>query len=671
MRTAKLRSLAYLLLLPLFASLGIVANPSAIVVDDYVPDVTQRVARISSIDGDVQIRRKDSDVWEVAELNLPVVEGDEIVTDTQARVEIQFDAYNYLRLFGRSYIRVANLTDSGVAISLSEGSLNARIFEFDPEKEYFEIDAPRSTMAVLEKGDYRIDAAADDVTIAVRSGEARVYLPDSAFLLKDGRLATVRIDGDNAALSSITSAGSLVDNFDVWTFELDKAIAERLENSNYNEYYDTDIYGAELLNEYGDWTNTDDYGYVWMPRYSATSRYSNWTPYRYGSWRWVPPYGWTWVNYEPWGWATYHYGRWVYWNGRWGWSPYSAYRYGRSWWSPALVVMNWYGGYYSWYPLPYSYHYYNYNYHWWNNHHHGNNGNNGNNNPTPTPIPTRPPTVVPADSAGAIPESAVITARPNGFDKGSAEYMPAPTKISREVLTFKPGGAAIPPLPEVGSIDRGSAVKRPIATTRPSSTTKIGATERVGSIPVNNSDVYNKRTFDERTRIPAGTRTVDTTRDDMPGGINITPRPTGTVSRPATPVRRPETTKPVSPTVPSSTRIDSEPVRRPSTPISRPSTPVKRPEPVSRPTTPVRRPSAPVSRPSTTAPRPSTPVRRPSAPVSRPSTTAPRPSTPVSRPSTPVRRPSAPVSRPSAPSKPATRPGPSKPSSSDTKKRDG
>src|SRR5436853_5062275 len=53
--------------------------------DDEIPDVTARVARISFIRGDVQIRRDGSQDWEKATLNLPILEGDEITTSDDSR----------------------------------------------------------------------------------------------------------------------------------------------------------------------------------------------------------------------------------------------------------------------------------------------------------------------------------------------------------------------------------------------------------------------------------------------------------------------------------------------------------------------------------------------------------------------------------------------------------
>ena len=54
--------------------------------DVDVPDATSRVARISFIRGDVQIRRVGSTDWEKATLNLPIIEGDELATSAGSRI---------------------------------------------------------------------------------------------------------------------------------------------------------------------------------------------------------------------------------------------------------------------------------------------------------------------------------------------------------------------------------------------------------------------------------------------------------------------------------------------------------------------------------------------------------------------------------------------------------
>ncbi len=57
-------------------------------------------------------------------------------------------------------LRIVTLRDDGVALSLVEGVASLRLAKFDRDKEYFEIDAPKTTMSAEQKGLYRIDVRA-------------------------------------------------------------------------------------------------------------------------------------------------------------------------------------------------------------------------------------------------------------------------------------------------------------------------------------------------------------------------------------------------------------------------------------------------------------------------------------------------------------------------------
>lgn len=353
------------------AVLIMVMGVAAYEVDDTIPEVAERVARISYLEGDVKIRREGNEDWEKAELNLPIVEGDEIVAGSGSRVEIQFNKDTHLRLAQGSYLQIKQLSDAGVAAALSRGRLSVTIRKFDAEKQFFEIDAPDSTFAIQKSGIYSVDAGSSDereLRVGVADeGEARVYSTSSGFTIRSGRSATIFLDGDRAGEWEMSDLAAVEDDLDRWAADRDSLIAKTLAGAYYEKYYDTDIYGAEELNGYGDWDYTSDYGYVWRPYQSTIAAYRDWTPYRYGSWRWVPPFGWTWVNHEPWGWATYHHGRWIWYRNRWVWTPYAYYRSNKSWWYPALVVVRILGRSVCWYPIGYrDRHYdYNYGYHDW------------------------------------------------------------------------------------------------------------------------------------------------------------------------------------------------------------------------------------------------------------------------------------------------------------------
>ncbi len=355
-----------LIFLALLASLLISSGAAANNLDEDSTDYSQqaRVARISLLSGDVQLKRAGNREWESADLNLPLVEGDQLSTGKDSRLEVQIDAYNFVRVEENSILTVVTLRDEGIAFSLAEGTATLRLSRFDGGREYFEVDAPKTTMAAEKRGLYRLDASrnssgASDVRITVRDGgRARIYSETSGFTLKDGRTARLFFDGTEEAGDWDLASAPALDGWDEWVEQREYALAQKLRYERRDTYYNSSLWGAEELDAYGDWSYAGSHGWVWRPHVTVINNYYNWTPYRYGHWRWVPPYGWTWIASEPWGWAPYHYGRWVYYNNSWCWAPHGHHGFSRrQWWSPALVVFvtinnNNYGNQVCWYPLP-------------------------------------------------------------------------------------------------------------------------------------------------------------------------------------------------------------------------------------------------------------------------------------------------------------------------------
>lgn len=361
MRVSRLKtSLFFSFLLLTFLSLTIpvrAADDDDDQSDDY--DVKARVARISLIGGEVNLRRYGNKEWEPARMNYPLVEGDTVMTGKGSFLEVQVDSRNFVRLTAGAMLRIVTLRDEGVALSLIEGTVVVRLAKFDHDKEYFEIDAPMSTLAAEKKGLYRVDAPREGrVRLTVRDGgSARIYSNTSGFTLRDDRTAELIVSGDTAGDWDFYPASPYADDVDTWVNHREQYYAQQQKNDV--KYFDEYVWGAEDLEAYGDWINTSDYGWVWRPNSSSLSVYNDWAPYRYGQWTWCPPYGWTWIGYEPWGWAPYHYGRWVYYNGYWAWCPRSQFYRKRSWWRPALVAFVFdvsFGNDICWYPLSYYQH---------------------------------------------------------------------------------------------------------------------------------------------------------------------------------------------------------------------------------------------------------------------------------------------------------------------------
>ncbi|HST53913.1 MAG TPA: DUF6600 domain-containing protein [Pyrinomonadaceae bacterium] len=306
--------------------------------DEY--DEHARVLRVNLIGGEVTLKRDGDDEWETAQTNTPLVEGDTLATGRDARLEIQADSRNFIRVGENSVLKVVTLRDEGIALSLSEGTATVMLSRFDRDKEYFEVDAPKTTVAAEKTGRYRVDVdLSGGVRVTVREGGlARLYSESSGFELRNDRTARFTLnDGGDGDWE--LGASAQLDEWDNWNDERERIVASNLKYEGRERYYDSDVYGAEELDSYGDWSYTNDYGYVWRPNVTVINNYNDWAPYRYGHWDWCPPYGWTWIADEPWGWAPYHYGRWVNVNNAWAWAPRGyGYPHKRAWWRPALVA---------------------------------------------------------------------------------------------------------------------------------------------------------------------------------------------------------------------------------------------------------------------------------------------------------------------------------------------
>src|SRR5947209_14933527 len=150
-----------------------------------------RVLRVSLLKGEVSLQRAGGVEWERAQLNTPLVEGDTLSTGRDARLEIQADSRNFVRVGGDSVLKVVTLRDEGIALSLSEGTATVRLSKFDRDHEYFEVDAPKTTVAAEETGQYRVDVDSQGgVSVTVREdGRARIYSETSGFELRNNRTA--------------------------------------------------------------------------------------------------------------------------------------------------------------------------------------------------------------------------------------------------------------------------------------------------------------------------------------------------------------------------------------------------------------------------------------------------------------------------------------------------
>ncbi len=298
---------------------------------DLAADRQHGVARLSIVQGDVNVKRADTGELVAAVMNAPLVAPDRLQTSPGSRAEVELDSANLIRLAPNTDLGFAGLEYHRYQVQLGAGTIIYRVLR-DSDAQA-EVDTPSIAVRPVAQGEYRISVMEDGTTqITVRSGTAEIYSPRGSQQLGMGRTTLVRGNPADPEFQTTYEIGR--DQFDDWSANRDR---ELLASQSY-QYVSRDVDGADDLDAYGNWVPSG-YGQVWAPRSPAP----DWSPYSSGQWNWTGYYGWTWVDNAPWGWAPYHYGRW-FWNGGYGWCWWPGARLASYLWSPALVGFFGWGG---------------------------------------------------------------------------------------------------------------------------------------------------------------------------------------------------------------------------------------------------------------------------------------------------------------------------------------
>jgi hypothetical protein len=294
-------------------------------------------ARLSYVNGSVFVQRTSDLGYEKGEVNLALVQGDKMGTET-GQAEIHFGRRNYLRLADNTKVEFAVLPQEGderIKIHITEGSAYLRVSYLATDKG-IEVHTPDASFYVLEEGLYRFDVRLDRETeVFVREGSLEAAGEGGSVMVREKETLTAadgRLSGDPEY------SDSREDGFDDWNGSRDAQLTQRSERQHLPA--DIEEYEEEL-DQNGQWVYERPYGNVWVPNVS----YADWRPYLYGRWVWYPVIGWNWVSSESWGWSVYHYGRWHWRFGLgWYWIPQNH-------WGPAWV--HWWSdsSYIGWCPL--------------------------------------------------------------------------------------------------------------------------------------------------------------------------------------------------------------------------------------------------------------------------------------------------------------------------------
>ncbi len=298
---------------------------------------TTRAARLSEVEGQVQLSQGSQIMASQAPVNAPLFEGTQISTSDDGRAEIQFDDGSIARVSPNSSVTLG-------ALRLQAGSPDTEVV-VNGGLAYFEIQqSTQSNSFRVRFGDSLATASGFTILrvsldnppgdLAVFSGNAEVNGPNSMAADVHGG-QTLKLSGEMPGNYTVADAIE-PDSWDTWNSDRDQALTaqEAQQTAATSSVPDSSDPAWSDLDSNGNWYNVPGQGYVWSP-YQAED--ASWDPYGSGSWLWTPGYGYVWASGESWGYMPYAYGSWGYYSGiGWGWAP----GFGSPWWCGGGFTIN-------------------------------------------------------------------------------------------------------------------------------------------------------------------------------------------------------------------------------------------------------------------------------------------------------------------------------------------
>ena len=309
-------------------------------------------ARIERVDGQVGVNRsldnETNSQWIEARANTPVSVGDRLYTKENSRSDIAFTGRNAATMDANTSLDILDLSKERTQVALRTGSALFDVGSIT-SGQLFEVATPCGAVDLNEPGIYQVAIDSNgNATATAFSGSAQVVGQAGSGAIHKGEVLSVPCEEGSAATVSRVNydqAGTYLDNHfrsryprkydgryrSYYTYLDDPYYYDPARSYNSYNYVSDYVPGVYDLDDYGDWSYVNDYGYAWHPRVDA-----GWAPYQAGYWEMDYPYGLTWVSNEPWGYAPYHYGRWAYASNEWFWVPESTTTYPT--YSPALTA---------------------------------------------------------------------------------------------------------------------------------------------------------------------------------------------------------------------------------------------------------------------------------------------------------------------------------------------
>ena len=309
----------------LMAAMGLAASAQATMSSpDSGAATGERAARLSSVDGQVQVIVDGQVVADPAYVNLPLFEGSQVVTRNDGRAEIETDDGNILRVTPNSTITLTALQGQQ-GNSKTEMVVNAGevYFELQPstDSRIVRMDFGSTSVVPSSYSVMRVTYDTEPGSMAVFSGQVHVTRGNQLALDIHGGQNLNLVPDDSSAYNLSDTIPP--DSWDQWNTDRDNALQaqESAKTPADQQLPGDEAADAGDLDANGNWYDVPGQGYVWSP-YDAQGAGESWDPYGYGYWTSYPGAGYVWISGYNWGYAPFNCGNWNFYGGfGWGWSP--------------------------------------------------------------------------------------------------------------------------------------------------------------------------------------------------------------------------------------------------------------------------------------------------------------------------------------------------------------
>ncbi|HVJ09858.1 MAG TPA: DUF6600 domain-containing protein [Acidisarcina sp.] len=295
------------------------------------------MARLSHVDGSVQVLRGDQTEFEQAVPNMPLVEGSRLQTGQDGRAEVQFDNGSIARITPNSSMSLNQIERGLEGASVTQVELLSGLGYFELRSRGGENSLLYSSYTITpveSSATIRMDADAKPAELGVLDGN--VHITGGTSLSVDVHAEeTIRFDPVDPARYFLVQ-GVPPQSWDQWNSDRDQALDQQAmkrteANAAMGNSYSP---GWDDLDQYGGWYSVPGYGNVWSP-YGAGP---GWDPYGSGYWGYYPGSGYMWISGYSWGWLPYRCGNWNYFDMfGWGWMPNNC---GLGWYPGSVVIVN-------------------------------------------------------------------------------------------------------------------------------------------------------------------------------------------------------------------------------------------------------------------------------------------------------------------------------------------